>query len=161
VDGRYLLGFAGREEAAGLLYFGARYYLPGLRVFAAPDSLGSLDLESPLLWSRYGYAAWNPVRYADDGEMPLLIAAVVVALTVVDVVTTAYDVYQAINDPTPENVFWAAVGVAGLVLPGDEMVDAVKLAVKYGDEVVSVAKVAVRELVEPRRTRPSSAASAG
>jgi RHS repeat-associated protein len=59
-------GFTGQENDAdtGLMYYGARYYSPGYRVFTQPDTLLP-DPYDPQALNRYAYTLNNPVRYTD------------------------------------------------------------------------------------------------
>jgi len=60
-------GFTGQHldrSTGGLMFYGARYYLPGLRRFVSPDTIVP-GAENPQAWNRYSYGANNPVRYND------------------------------------------------------------------------------------------------
>ncbi len=62
-------GFTGKEQDAetGLDYFGARYYLPAIGRFGAPDPQAAKFGE----WSAYSYTLNNPLALVDrDGREP-------------------------------------------------------------------------------------------
>lgn len=53
--------YTGREnDGAGLYYYRARYYSPGMRRFTQEDPLGFIDGATP-----YAYVGGNPLSYAD------------------------------------------------------------------------------------------------
>ena len=53
--------FAGhRTDESGLIFFGARYYDPGILRWISPDSLGTSDYPNP-----YAYLRNNPLKYYD------------------------------------------------------------------------------------------------
>jgi len=59
--------FTGKEldnNAAGLYYFGARYYMPGIGRWLVPDALAG---KYPA-WSPYNYVFDNPGRYTDPTD---------------------------------------------------------------------------------------------
>jgi RHS repeat-associated protein len=61
------IGFTGQRLDAGtggLMYYGARYYLPGLSRFASADSIVP-GAGNPQAFNRYSYALSNPLRYTD------------------------------------------------------------------------------------------------
>nr|WP_094229256.1 RHS repeat-associated core domain-containing protein [Methanolobus psychrotolerans] len=59
-------GFTGQENDAdtGLMYYGARHYSPGYRVFVQPDTMLP-DVYDPQALNRYAYTLNNPVKYTD------------------------------------------------------------------------------------------------
>jgi RHS repeat-associated protein len=61
-------GFTGqrRDSSTGLMYYGARYYLPELRRFVSPDTIVPGAGNSQAL-NRYSYVFNNPLRYTDPG----------------------------------------------------------------------------------------------
>jgi RHS repeat-associated protein len=62
--------FTGQREnmELGLLYYQARYYLPGVGRFISADTLVP-DKENPQAYNRYSYVANNPLKYVDpDGH---------------------------------------------------------------------------------------------
>ncbi len=87
-----------RWEGLGLYNYGARMYSPGLGRWISPDALVPSPA-NPQSLNRYAYVYNSPVTYLDaDGRFPIvpvLIAAGVVVLKVVDYGWTVYDVYQS------------------------------------------------------------------
>jgi RHS repeat-associated protein len=68
-------GFAGEwgDDASGLIYLRARYYLPQADIFTARDPFPGVT-RMPVTLQPYLYAAGNPLRYTDpSGENPLLL----------------------------------------------------------------------------------------
>lgn len=65
-------GFTGQRtdrSTGGLMYYGARYYLPELRRFISADSIVSEAMNSQAL-NRYSYVINNPINYTDpSGHM--------------------------------------------------------------------------------------------
>jgi RHS repeat-associated protein len=58
--------YTGQLEAeAGLYYYQARWYDPGLGRFAQADSIIPLASQGVLAWDRYAYVNNNPVRFND------------------------------------------------------------------------------------------------
>jgi RHS repeat-associated protein len=59
--------FTGQEldEETGLLYYGARYYLPIMGRFLSPDSIIPGGPYRPAALNRYAYVLNNPIRYLD------------------------------------------------------------------------------------------------
>lgn len=53
-----------KQDATGLLYYGARYYDPGIGQFISPDTLVP-DPSQLLDHNRYAYARANSMRYPD------------------------------------------------------------------------------------------------
>jgi len=93
-------GFTGQHvdrSTGGLMYFGARYYLPGLRRFVSADTILP-DLTNPQALNRFSYVYNNPVKYSDstghcvDGVSTWVCVAAVVAGVAaglaIDIVTT-------------------------------------------------------------------------
>ncbi|MGF1504353.1 MAG: RHS repeat-associated core domain-containing protein [Anaerolineae bacterium] len=68
------MGGAGRlTDTGGLMYYGARYYLPELRRFISADTIvpGGAN---PLAYNRYAYVYNSPVKYTDPtGHAPFCI----------------------------------------------------------------------------------------
>jgi filamentous hemagglutinin len=61
------IGYTGQRLDAGtggLMYYGARYYLPGLARFASADTLVPEPLD-PQSWNRYSYTRNNPINRVD------------------------------------------------------------------------------------------------
>ncbi|PIN73221.1 hypothetical protein COV20_03240 [Candidatus Woesearchaeota archaeon CG10_big_fil_rev_8_21_14_0_10_45_16] len=57
--------YTGQElDGTGLMYYGARYYDPGLRQFVQPDTLLP-DMYDPQALNRYAYVLNNPYKYTD------------------------------------------------------------------------------------------------
>jgi len=161
-------GFTGKENDAdtGLMYYGARYYSPGYRIFVQPDTMLP-DVYNPQALNRYSYTLNNPVKYNDpSGHNPVLVAAGVVVLKVgsatVDYGWTAYDIkndMDVINDPdaSASDKQWAATDMTlamvfeaiepdellPINLPLDDlarkgvMKDAKELAIKYAPDAAS------------------------
>ncbi|MDK2948412.1 MAG: hypothetical protein PWQ63_1572, partial [Methanolobus sp.] len=73
-------GFTGQENDAdtGLMYYGARYYSPGYRVFVQPDMMLP-DVYNPQALNRYSYVQDNPVKYIDPTGHHPVVAAVILA----------------------------------------------------------------------------------
>src|SRR5690606_6486977 len=59
-------GYTGQKENLdlGLMYYNARYYLPGLGKFASADTLIP-DPTNPQAFNRYAYVLNNPIRNSD------------------------------------------------------------------------------------------------
>ncbi len=53
-----------QNRAVGLLYYQARFYVPGIGRFASADTLVP-DPADPQQYNRYSYSLNNPVRYTD------------------------------------------------------------------------------------------------
>ena len=64
--------YTGQLEAeAGLYFYQARWYDPGLGRFAQPDSLVPVASQGVQAWDRYAYVNNNPVRFNDpSGHWP-------------------------------------------------------------------------------------------
>ena len=61
-------------EAGGLVYMGARWYLPGIGRFIQPDIVVPKP-DEPRAFNRYAYAEGNPLRFIDpDGHDPCVSA---------------------------------------------------------------------------------------
>ncbi len=60
-------GFTGQKEnmELGLMYYNARYYVPGIGRFASADTIVP-DPANPQAWNRYAYTYNNPLRYTDS-----------------------------------------------------------------------------------------------
>jgi RHS repeat-associated protein len=58
--------FTGQREnmELGLLYYNARYYLPGVGRFVSADTIVP-DSTNPQSWNKYSYVYNNPLRYTD------------------------------------------------------------------------------------------------
>ncbi|WP_255350263.1 RHS repeat-associated core domain-containing protein [Methanosarcina sp. 2.H.T.1A.6] len=126
-------GFTGQENDAdtGLMYYGARYYSPGYRVFVQPDTLLP-DPYNPQALNRYSYALNNPVKYTDPSGHYVE--------TAIDIAFLAMD----INDIRTGNADkWTYIGlatdVACAVVPGVTGgrlgVQALEETVTHGDEL--------------------------
>ena len=59
-------GFTGQKhnDDLGLIYYNARYYLPGIARFASADTLVP-DPANPQQFNRYSYSLNNPIKYSD------------------------------------------------------------------------------------------------
>ena len=122
-----LLMYTGKEQdkGTGLLYYGARYYKPPW--FIQPDSVIA-DVYNPQDLNRYSYVRNNPYKYVDPtGEFPW---------DVVDVGLFVLDIKTARENPSLENVGWAALSAASLlpILPN------VAGYVRYGDKALDFTK---------------------
>lgn len=93
------------DADSGLKLLGHRYY---------DSSTGRFLTRDPAKDGRnwYGYCYNNPVSMADpNGEFPLVLV-IVVALVIIDVIDTANDVREIIDEPSnPENYIMVAVGM--------------------------------------------------
>ena len=82
----------------GLIYMGARFYVPSIGRFASADTQVP-DPTNPQSYNRYTYVYNHPLGYVDeDGHLPVipvLIAVGIATLKVIDYGWTAWDVYQA------------------------------------------------------------------
>ena len=81
-DGKSKYLYTGKEKdsESGLMYYGARYYNPGIGRFTQADS-ELQNIYNPQLLNRYSYVANNPYKYADDsGNFITLPAAVIGAV---------------------------------------------------------------------------------
>src|SRR5574341_152032 len=61
------LGYTGQRldrSTGGLMSYGARYYLPGLRRFISADAVVP-GPTNPQAFNRYSYTVNNPVKYTD------------------------------------------------------------------------------------------------
>ena len=130
ISSRYL--FTGQEFDAesGLMYYGARYYAPGIIHFTQPDTLLA-DIYDPQQLNRYAYARNNPQKYVDKSGNYIESA--------LDIGFLAYDAYMLIKNPSSKTN-WLSLGAdaAGLALPG---VTALGMAVRAADKAGDVAKV--------------------
>ena len=141
--------FTGHEldDATGLHYAGARYYMSALGRWTTPDPIldGNpkelLKQDTRLLsMSPYNYAFDNPTNLTDpNGECPV---CVVGAWAVAEIAMSAYDAYDVYTTTTDPNVSalekTASIGgaAAGLLLPGGgySAVDNVaKLTARFAD----------------------------
>ena len=60
-----------KRDAAGLMYYNARYYDPALGTFVSPDSMVP-NSASVIAYNRFLYARGNPLKYTDpSGHDPL------------------------------------------------------------------------------------------
>ncbi|MEK6896771.1 MAG: RHS repeat-associated core domain-containing protein [Nanoarchaeota archaeon] len=128
ISSRYL--FTGQEldVESGLMYYGARYYAPGIMHFTQPDSLLA-DIYDPQQLNRYAYARNNPQKYVDKSGNYIE--------SFLDVGFLAYDAYMLIKNPN-SRTNWISLGAdfAGLALPGATGLGmAVRAADKAGDAV--------------------------
>ncbi len=60
-------GYTGQRHdpsTGGLVYYGSRYYLPGLKRFISPDTIVPNPI-NPQDWNRYAYVLNNPVNFTD------------------------------------------------------------------------------------------------
>ncbi len=60
-------GYTGQRvdrSTGGLMYYGARYYLPGLRRFISADTIVP-GAANPQAFNRYAYTLNNPIRFTD------------------------------------------------------------------------------------------------
>ncbi|MCB8951493.1 MAG: hypothetical protein H6650_05715 [Ardenticatenales bacterium] len=59
-------GYTGQKhnDDLGLIYFNARYYLPGIGRFVSADTIVP-DVTNPQSFNRYSYVLGNPLRYSD------------------------------------------------------------------------------------------------
>ena len=105
ISSRYL--FTGQEldVESGLMYYGARYYAPGIMHFTQPDSLLA-DIYDPQQLNRYAYARNNPQKYVDKSGNYIE--------SFLDVGFLAYDAYMLIKIQTAELIGFLWV----LILPG-------------------------------------------
>ncbi|MBP2029401.1 RHS repeat-associated protein [Methanohalophilus levihalophilus] len=88
-------GFTGQENDVdtGLMYYGARYYSPEVRVFTQPDTMIP-DPYNPQTLNRYAYALNNPLKYTDpSGNLPI-IPIIMVGMTIWSMYT-AHQNYEA------------------------------------------------------------------
>jgi len=115
-------GFTGQHldrSTGDLMYFGARYYLPGLRRFVSPDTILP-DLTNPQALNRFSYAYNNPVKYNDPtGHCPMCVTALVgagIGLVVGAAVAAAPTIIE--NAQAGRGAFdgmdWAKVGAYAL-----------------------------------------------
>jgi RHS repeat-associated protein len=120
--------FTGKEldNETGLVYFGARYYVPELGIWASADPLrlrvqewtGAV-MRDVRAGNAYAYAVNNPLKYVDpDGECPVCLVAWV-AVEIADAYFTAQDVKNAVENPSPENVAIVGVTLGTSKLPGN------------------------------------------
>src|SRR5574341_1968295 len=61
------LGYTGQQldrSTGGLMYYGARYYLPGLRRFISADTIVP-NPSNPQTLNRFSYTVNNPINYTD------------------------------------------------------------------------------------------------
>ncbi len=73
--------FTGKEHDAttGLVYYGARYYDPGLARFMTADTVIPGGGGNPQGLNRYAYVLGNPVKMVDPtGHIPLIIAGIII-----------------------------------------------------------------------------------
>ena len=158
------------DEESGLVYAGARYYMPEIARWTSVDPMG--DNPAQLDKSPYAYAWNNPVLWNDpDGRcIPLCLVA---AWAVVEVGLAIYDAYDVYSTVTDENATLGekAVSVggafAGAVLPGggysvaDDAVEfGAKIVVREGVEetkklLPSITKSTIDDVLESAR-RPAS-----
>jgi RHS repeat-associated protein len=101
-------GFAGEhgyqtDPDSGLQLLGHRYYDPSTGRFLTRD-----PIKDGRNW--YAYGANNPLKYIDpDGR--LIWKLVIAAIIIIDIIDTANDVKEIIEEPTePENYIWPVVG---------------------------------------------------
>jgi len=98
-----------RDNEAGLLYYGARYYDSAIGRFIQADTIIS-DGYNPQDWNRYTYTRNNPLRYTDPSGricVPCVIGVLIVAAKVIDYGWTVYDTVdsmQVLNDPGSSNL---------------------------------------------------------
>ena len=95
-------------EAAGLSYFGARWYDPQLGRFMGVDPRG-FDEANVHSFNRYAYANNNPYRFVDpDGR---------VAETIFDVISFGFSVEMFRREPTVGNFLGAALDGLAVAVP--------------------------------------------
>ncbi len=111
---RFSTKFADGES--GLVYYGYRYYAPGLGRFVNRD-----PIEEEGGNSLYGFAVNDPLNHYDThGHSPLLIAAVLV-LEVGLAALDTYELYDTLTDPeatTNEKLLTAGGFALGTAAPG-------------------------------------------
>ncbi len=148
--------FTGQEkDGTGLMYYGARYYSPSLRQFTQPDSIIP-DVYNPQDLNRYSYVRNNPYKYVDpSGHIAFLVPiayGIATFVTTVAAVTSPYwmpqvnayfagqnidDIDNAIKDPSPENIAWAAAGTYDLATPGFSEAGAAKKGLSVTKKALS------------------------
>jgi RHS repeat-associated protein len=132
-------GFTGQENDAdtGLMYYGARYYSPGYRVFVQPDTMLP-DPYDPQALNRYSYCLNNPLRYTDPSGHIIDVA--------LDLGFIGMDVVDIYNDPS-DTWAWVALGadVVCAVIPvatdGGLGVKALKKGVQETDNIGDLFKL--------------------
>ncbi len=130
--------FTGKAHvaAAGLSYFGARWYDPQLGRFMGVDPRG-FDEANVHSFNRYAYANNNPYRFVDpDGR---------VAETIFDVISFGISVEMFRREPTVGNFLGAALdglAVAVPFVPGG--VGAIRSVAKGSDAVAEGTKGSVQ-----------------
>ncbi|WP_148705259.1 RHS repeat-associated core domain-containing protein [Methanosarcina siciliae] len=143
-------GFTGQENDAdtGLMYYGARYYSPGYRVFVQPDTMLP-DPYNPQALNRYSYALNNPVKYTDPSGhyVETAIDLAFLAMDINDIRTGNADKWTYIGLAT-DVVCAALPGVTGgrlgvqaleeTVTHADNVGDLFKLLDKTADSVDTV-----------------------
>ena len=92
-------GFTGQtldRSTDGLMYYGARYYLPGLRRFISSDTIMP-GPGNPQVYNRYVYTNNNPLKYIDPSGHAVCDPNMDVAIPECD-----YDIYDEFTDELGE-----------------------------------------------------------
>ena len=98
------------DRETGLYYLNARYYNPQWRRFISPDDTAYLNPETPNGLNLYAYCNNDPVNYADpSGNIPLDI--------IIDCYFAAKSLTEFFENPTLENLGWAALDLLCLIVP--------------------------------------------
>jgi RHS repeat-associated protein len=92
------IGFTGQRLDAGtggLMYYGARYYLPGLSRFASADTIVP-GAGNPQALNRFSYALNNPIKYTDPSGHCVVICTAIIGAAIGGIVgAIGYTAYTA------------------------------------------------------------------
>jgi RHS repeat-associated protein len=91
----------------GLLYYNARYYLPGVGRFISPDTIIPNPAD-PQSWNRFSYTNNNPLRYTDPTGHWLESAW--------DAFNVGLGIASFVDNLSQGNYGWAAVDAVGVVV---------------------------------------------
>ena len=101
------------------MYYGARYYSPGYRVFVQPDTMLP-DPYNPQYLNRYAYCLNNPVKYVDPSGHIVFVPVLIGAGMLIVNLWSYHDLYQSVvawNNRDPNMPTEKLLAKAVLTLP--------------------------------------------